>query len=63
MSPHSRNRHVGEQVATGRSVVEIVSQMRMVAEVDAVVNAGRTARDGFHGLMRVAPTSETHEVV
>ncbi|MGD9795324.1 MAG: NAD(P)H-dependent glycerol-3-phosphate dehydrogenase [Acidimicrobiia bacterium] len=32
MSPHSRNRHVGEQLGLGRSVEEIVASMSMVAE-------------------------------
>jgi glycerol-3-phosphate dehydrogenase (NAD(P)+) len=32
MSPHSRNRHVGEQLGLGRSVEEIVAGMSMVAE-------------------------------
>ena len=32
MSPHSRNRHVGEQLGLGRSVEEVLGEMRMVAE-------------------------------
>jgi glycerol-3-phosphate dehydrogenase (NAD(P)+) len=32
MSPHSRNRHVGEQLGLGRPLDEIVSSMHMVAE-------------------------------
>jgi glycerol-3-phosphate dehydrogenase (NAD(P)+) len=32
MSPHSRNRHVGEQLGLGRSLDEILGEMHMVAE-------------------------------
>jgi glycerol-3-phosphate dehydrogenase (NAD(P)+) len=32
MSPHSRNRHVGEQLGLGRSLDEILGEMNMVAE-------------------------------
>ena len=32
ISPHSRNRTVGEQLARGRTIDEITSEMRMVAE-------------------------------
>lgn len=32
MSPHSRNRHVGEQLGLGRSLQEILDSMNMVAE-------------------------------
>lgn len=32
MSPHSRNRHVGEQLGLGRSLDEILADMNMVAE-------------------------------
>jgi glycerol-3-phosphate dehydrogenase (NAD(P)+) len=32
MSPHSRNRAVGEQLGKGRSLEEILDEMRMVAE-------------------------------
>ncbi len=32
MSPHSRNRHVGVELGRGRSLEEIVGEMRMVAE-------------------------------
>src|SRR3954452_18907918 len=32
MSPQSRNRHVGEQLGLGRSLEEILDEMRMVAE-------------------------------
>ncbi len=32
MSPHSRNRHVGEQLGRGRPLDEIVADMNMVAE-------------------------------
>ena len=32
MSPQSRNRHVGEQLGRGRSLEEVLGEMRMVAE-------------------------------
>jgi glycerol-3-phosphate dehydrogenase (NAD(P)+) len=32
MSPQSRNRHVGEQLGLGRSLDEVLGEMRMVAE-------------------------------
>jgi glycerol-3-phosphate dehydrogenase (NAD(P)+) len=32
MSPHSRNRHVGEQLGRGRGIDEIIAEMNMVAE-------------------------------
>jgi len=32
ISPHSRNRHVGEQLGKGREIEEIIAQMHMVAE-------------------------------
>jgi glycerol-3-phosphate dehydrogenase (NAD(P)+) len=32
MSPQSRNRHVGEQLGLGRSLQEVLDEMRMVAE-------------------------------
>jgi glycerol-3-phosphate dehydrogenase (NAD(P)+) len=32
MSPHSRNRHVGEQLGRGRTIDEIIDDMNMVAE-------------------------------
>jgi len=84
MSPLSRNRRVGEEIARGRTVGEITAEMKMVAEgvgsartvtelaeacdvhtpiaaeVDAVVNEGRTAEEAFRGLRRVPPRSESH---
>ena len=32
ISPHSRNRHVGEQLGPGRPLDEILAEMTMVAE-------------------------------
>ena len=32
ISPHSRNRHVGEQIGRGRPIDEIIAEMHMVAE-------------------------------
>lgn len=86
MSPLSRNRRVGEALARGRSLEEIIAEMGQVAEgvrtarsvmelaaehgvempiaaeVDAVVNAGRDAREAYRGLGRAIPESEQHEV-
>ena len=36
--------------------------MPIAAEVDAVVNGGRTAEEAFEGLRRIQPTSEIHGV-
>jgi glycerol-3-phosphate dehydrogenase (NAD(P)+) len=84
MSPLSRNRRVGEEIARGRTVAEITEAMDMVAEgvkscravmelasecgvstpiaaeVDAVVNEGRSAAEAFRGLRRAAARSESH---
>ncbi len=32
LSPHSRNRHVGEQLGLGKGIAEVLSEMTMVAE-------------------------------
>lgn len=82
MSPASRNRRVGEQLAKGRSIEEAVEVLGQVAEgvktarsvmelagehgcdvpicaeVDAVVNEGRTAAEAYRGLLRIRPGSE-----
>jgi glycerol-3-phosphate dehydrogenase (NAD(P)+) len=84
MSPLSRNRRVGEELARGRTIDEIAADMNQVAEgvksarvvvelaqqyevampiaaeVDAVVNEGRSAEEAFRGLRRVQPRSEAH---
>lgn len=84
MSPLSRNRRVGEEIARGRTLEDITAEMKMVAEgvhsartvmelageldvptpiaaeVDAVINEGRTAAEAFRGLRRVPPQSESH---
>ena len=84
MSPLSRNRTVGEKIAQGMTIDEVIEDMNQVAEgvktarvvmelaaehgcempiaaeVDAVVNEGRTAEEAFRGLRRIAPTSEVH---
>jgi glycerol-3-phosphate dehydrogenase (NAD(P)+) len=61
MSPQSRNRHVGEQLGLGRSLDEVLGEMRMVAEgvktVDTVVELAD--RHGLH--MPIART--IHDVV
>jgi glycerol-3-phosphate dehydrogenase (NAD(P)+) len=86
ISPLSRNRHVGEQLALGRELDDIVAEMGQVAEgiktagtvmnlaaargvvmpiaaeVNAVINHGRTPAEAFRGLRRIKPTSEIHGV-
>jgi glycerol-3-phosphate dehydrogenase (NAD(P)+) len=86
MSPLSRNRRVGEELARGRTLDEILEDMGQVAEgvktarpvmqlaeeydvfmpiaaeVDAVVNEGRTPREAYRGLGRATPQSEHHGV-
>ncbi|CAN5578976.1 NAD(P)H-dependent glycerol-3-phosphate dehydrogenase [soil metagenome] len=84
MSPASRNRRVGEQLAKGHSIEEAVAILGQVAEgvktvrsvielaaahdvdvpisaeVDAVVNEGKTPTDAYRGLLRIQPGLE-HE--
>ena len=86
MSPLSRNRRVGEEIAQGHAVPDIVAGMKQVAEgvrsaravmelareydvempiaaeVDAVINEGRSAQEAYRGLERIAPTHELHGV-
>ena len=86
ISPLSRNRTVGEQLAAGRSLDEIIDSMQQVAEgvkavrsvmllaeeydvempiaaeVDAVVNEGRTPQEAFQNLIERIPTTEFHGV-
>jgi glycerol-3-phosphate dehydrogenase (NAD(P)+) len=86
MSPLSRNRRVGEELARGKSLEQVTAEMQQVAEgvktartvmelasehdvvmpiaaeVDAVINEGRDARDAYRGLRRVAAESEHHAV-
>lgn len=83
MSPASRNRRVGEQLALGRTITEAVEVLGQVAEgvktarsvmeladehgvhapicaeVDAVVNEGRTAAQAYRGLLRLQPGAES----
>jgi glycerol-3-phosphate dehydrogenase (NAD(P)+) len=82
ISPLSRNRRVGDELAKGRSIEEITTEMNMVAEgvktssvvceladehgvelpiaaqVDAVINAGRSAEEAYEGLLRRIPQGE-----
>jgi glycerol-3-phosphate dehydrogenase (NAD(P)+) len=86
VSPLSRNRRVGEELAKGKSLDQIIAEMKQVAEgvktastvielaqehgvtmpiaaeVDAVINNGRTPREAYRGLRRVAAESEHHAV-
>jgi glycerol-3-phosphate dehydrogenase (NAD(P)+) len=58
-------KQVAEGVLSARAVMALAErhdvEMPICAEVDAVVNDGRTAREAFRGLLRVAPGHE-HEV-
>jgi glycerol-3-phosphate dehydrogenase (NAD(P)+) len=53
---------VAEGVKTCRVVMELARdhdvEMPIAAEVDAVVNDGRSPEEAFRGLMRTQPTSE-----
>ncbi len=61
MSPHSRNRHVGEQLGLGRPLDEVLGGMRMVAEGVRTVSTVVELADR-HGLdMPIART--IHDVV
>jgi glycerol-3-phosphate dehydrogenase (NAD(P)+) len=86
MSPLSRNRSVGEELARGKTIDEVIATMNQVAEgvksartvmdlgreqdvalpicaeVDAVVNEGRTPAEAYRGLGRQAAESELHQV-
>jgi glycerol-3-phosphate dehydrogenase (NAD(P)+) len=86
MSPLSRNRRVGEELARGKTIDQVLAEMNQVAEgvksastvmelarehgvempiaaeVDAVVNEGRTPQEAYRGLGRQAAESELHEV-
>jgi glycerol-3-phosphate dehydrogenase (NAD(P)+) len=59
-------RQVAEGVRTARTVMEIAAEydcrMPICAEVDAVVNEGRSAREAYRGLRRIAAEHEQHEV-
>lgn len=56
MSPHSRNRHVGEQLGLGRPLEEILGDMTMVAEG---VKTATTVHDIAGELGIVMPICET----
>lgn len=82
MSPRSRNRRVGEQLAQGKTIEEAVDYLGQVAEgvktagsvmtlaeehgvevpicaeVDGVVNHGRTPVQAYRGLLRFTPGHE-----
>ncbi|MCB0991639.1 MAG: NAD(P)H-dependent glycerol-3-phosphate dehydrogenase [Acidimicrobiales bacterium] len=61
MSPHSRNRHVGEQLGLGRSLQEILDDMHMVAEgVRTTATVAKMAGD----LGMTLPVSDAiHQVI
>src|SRR3954447_5031495 len=61
MSPQSRNRHVGEQLGLGRSLEEILGEMRMVAEGVKTVSTVVELADEHDLDMPIART--IHDVV
>jgi glycerol-3-phosphate dehydrogenase (NAD(P)+) len=62
----SEMQQVAEGVRTARSVMELAAEndcrMPISAEVDAVVNEGRSARLAYRGLRQITPEHEQHEV-
>lgn len=58
---------VAEGVKTARSIVELADAhdcfMPIAAEVDAVVNEGRTAREAYRGLLRQTAQHEQHAAI
>src|SRR3954463_5619521 len=61
MSPHSRNRHVGEQLGLGRWLEEILGEMRMVAEGVKTVATVVELADEYGMSMPIART--IHDLV
>ena len=61
VSPQSRNRHVGEQLGLGRSLEEVLGEMRMVAEGVKTVSTVVDLADR-HGL-HMPITHTIHDVV
>jgi glycerol-3-phosphate dehydrogenase (NAD(P)+) len=61
ISPHSRNRHVGDQLGRGRKIAEIIAEMHMVAEG---VSTSRVVLElaARHGI-ELPIASEVHGVV
>lgn len=57
---------VAEGVVTAGPVMELARDhgvdLPIAAEVDAVVNSGRSAAEAYRGLRRIAPESESHPV-
>jgi glycerol-3-phosphate dehydrogenase (NAD(P)+) len=55
---------VAEGVKTAGTVMELADEhgveMAIAAEVDGVVNRGRSPREAFRGLLRMAPSHELH---
>jgi glycerol-3-phosphate dehydrogenase (NAD(P)+) len=54
MSPHSRNRHVGEQLGLGRSLDEILADMNMVAEGVKTASIVHELSQQYHVTMPIA---------
>lgn len=56
ISPHSRNRHVGEQLGLGRSLDDVLGEMNMVAEGVRTASTVVTIADGLGIEMAVCDT-------
>lgn len=61
VSPHSRNRHVGEQLGLGRQLEEITGEMTMVAEGVSAAKTAYALAERYHVEMPVC--SEIYRVV
>lgn len=61
VSPHSRNRYVGEQLGIGRPLAEITSEMTMVAEGVSAAIATHTLAKKYNVDMPVC--SQIHDVI
>lgn len=60
MSPHSRNRHVGEELGRGRTIDEVIDEMNMVAEGVKTSRVVMELADEYGVEMPIA--SEVHAV-
>jgi glycerol-3-phosphate dehydrogenase (NAD(P)+) len=61
ISPHSRNRHVGEQLGRGRSLEDILAEMGQVAEGVKTVYAAIQLADRYDLAMPITRT--IHRVI
>jgi glycerol-3-phosphate dehydrogenase (NAD(P)+) len=61
ISPHGRNRHVGERLAKGQSLTEIQATMKMVAEGIYTTRSVHAKAEGMHIPMPI--TGEIYRVL